>query len=94
MPFKKNDPQTKEWSRQGHEAYRKLRDMWEEGGQALCMRYLDEMQNLAHEDPKAFRKEFAPSIEFFMSKKQRAEIDITSKGDKITSIPVEIIKPE
>lgn len=93
MVFKENDPKTKEWSKKGVEAREGIKAVWEEGGELLCMRYLDEMQNLAHEDPKAFRKEFAPSIEFFMSKKSRAEVDITSKGDKITSIPVNIINP-
>jgi|DEB0MinimDraft_6_1074348.scaffolds.fasta_scaffold38814_4 hypothetical protein len=95
MVFKQDDPKTKSNASKGGKARSQKAREWDSIGAYLLThgseKFLLEIGQL---EGKEYVSAFKDILEYFKPKLARTESDITSKGDKITSIPVEIIKPE
>ena len=95
MVFKQNDPKTKNNAVKGGKARSQKAREWESIGAYLLThgseKFLLEIGQL---EGKEYVSAFKDILEYFKPKLARQDVDVTSQGDKITSIPVNIVKPE
>ena len=92
MPFKKDDPKTKEWQAKGGKVKAQKTREGESIGEYLLTHGAEQcvgaMQELYLEDKKAYLSSFKDILEYFKPKLARTESDITSGGEKLQINPI------